>query len=158
MADIPDAAPSVAPSEAVVRAWTRLVRAQHRVLGAVEADLRRAGFPPLAWYDALLELRRAPEGLRPYQLEARMLLAQYNLSRLVDRLEAAGHLARAPSPEDGRGQVLRITEGGRALLAAMWPAYAAAIARHVGARLTEAQAGRLAALLDRLLAADGPGR
>ena len=154
MANIPDAA----PSDAVIRAWTRLVRAQHRVLGAVEADLRRAGFPPLAWYDALLELRRAPEGLRPFQLEARMLLAQYNLSRLVDRLEAAGHLARAPSPEDGRGQVLTMTASGRALLAAMWPAYAAAIARHVGGRLTEAEAATLAALLDRLLAPAAEGR
>ena len=140
------------PSDAVIRAWTRLVRARHRAMAAVEADLRRAGFPPLAWYDALLELRRAgQEGLRPYELEAAMLLAQYNLSRLVDRLAAAGHLIRAPSPADGRGQVLTITDGGRALLEAMWPAYAAAIQRHVGARLAEPQAAMLAALLDRLL-------
>ncbi|MFZ4407149.1 MAG: MarR family winged helix-turn-helix transcriptional regulator [Paracraurococcus sp.] len=140
------------PSDAVIRAWTRLVRARQRVLSAVEAELKRAGFPNLAWYDALLELRRAgPEGLRPYQLEAAMLLAQYNLSRLVDRLEAAGHLARAPSPADGRGQVLTITGSGRTLLAAMWPAYAAAIGRHVGARLDEPEAARLAALLDRLI-------
>ena len=144
------------PPDAVIRAWTRLVRARQRILAAVEAELKRAGFPPLAWYDALLELRRAgPAGLRPYQLEAAMLLAQYNLSRLVDRLEAAGHLARAPSPVDGRGQVLTITEPGRALLEAMWPAYAAAIGRHVGARLTAPQAAMLASLLDRLL--DPPG-
>lgn len=84
-----------------------------------------------------------------------MLLAQYNLSRLADRLAAAGHLDRAPSPEDGRGQVLTIAESGRALLAAMWPAYAAAIERHVGTRLTGPQATMLAALLDRLL--DPPG-
>ena len=144
------------PPDAVIRAWTRLVRARQRVLSAVEAELKRAGFPPLAWYDALLELRRAgPEGMRPYQLEAAMLLAQYNLSRLVDRLEAAGHLARAPSPADGRGQVLTITGSGRALLAAMWPAYAAAIGRHVGARLAEPEAARLAELLDRLIGPAG---
>ena len=144
------------PSAAVVQVWTRLVRARHRALAAVEADLRRAGFPPLAWYDALLELRRAgPEGLRPYALEAAMLLAQYNLSRLVERLDAAGHLVRAPSPADGRGQVLTITASGRALLEAMWPAYAAAIQRHVGTRLEEAEAATLAGLLDRLLAPAG---
>jgi len=144
------------PPDAVIRAWTRLLRARQRVLSAVESDLKRAGFPPLAWYDALLELRRAgPAGLRPYQLEAAMLLAQYNLSRLVERLDAAGHLARAPSPADGRGQVLTITPAGLALLAAMWPAYAAAIGRHVGARLGEAKAATLSALLDRLLAPPG---
>ena len=31
-----------APSETVVRAWARLVRAQHKVLRAVETDLRKA--------------------------------------------------------------------------------------------------------------------
>jgi hypothetical protein len=56
---------------------------------------------------------------------------------------------------DGRGQVLTITEPGRALLEVMWPAYAAAIGRHVGTRLTEPQAAMLASLLDRLL--DPPG-
>lgn len=146
------------PSEAAVRAWTRLMRARERVLGGVEADLRRAGFPPLAWYDALLELRRAaPEGLRPFVLERRMLLPQYGVSRLVDRLEAAGHLRREPAPEDGRGQLLRITRSGRGLLARMWPAYAAAIERHLGARLEEDEAAALARLLDRLLAADQAG-
>jgi DNA-binding MarR family transcriptional regulator len=140
------------PSEAATAAWIALVRAQHAILGAVEAELKRAGFPPLAWYDALLELRRAgPAGLRPYVLEGAMLLAQYNLSRLVDRLAAAGHVRKEPCPEDGRGHVLRITESGRALLRAMWPVYAAAIQRHLGAKLSEAEAGTLAALLRRLL-------
>jgi len=140
------------PSDATVRAWTRLVRARQTVLAAVEAELKRAGFPPLAWYDALLELRRAgPAGLRPYQLEPAMLLAQYTRARGGARVVAAGQVPGAPSPEDGRGQVLTITEAGRALLAAMWPAYAAAIERHVGARLGEADAAILATLLDRLL-------
>jgi len=151
--DAPDAVtPAAMPSDAVQRAWTRLVRAQHRVLGAVEADLKAAGFPPLAWYDALLELSRAaPGGLRPCALEARMLLAQYNLSRLVERLAAAGLVSRAPCPEDRRGQVLAITEAGRDLLRRMWPAYGAAISRHLGARLEETNAAALAGLLDRLL-------
>jgi DNA-binding MarR family transcriptional regulator len=122
------------------------------VLGGVEARLKDAGFPPLAWYDALLELRRAaPEGLRPFVLEGRMLLAQYNLSRLVDRLVAAGLVARHPCAEDGRGHVLRITEAGGELLARMWPTYAAAIQTHLGRHLDAAEAGSLALLLRRLL-------
>jgi DNA-binding MarR family transcriptional regulator len=142
------------PSDAVVRAWARLVRAQHAVLHAVEADLRKAGFPPLAWYDALLELRRAPAGrLRPYELEGRMLLRQYNLSRLVDRLADAGHVSRHPCAEDGRGQVLEITKKGHELLRAMWPAYAEAITRHFASRLEAGEAERLAALLGKLLPA-----
>jgi DNA-binding MarR family transcriptional regulator len=142
--------PDRLPSDAVIRAWARLMRAQQAVLAAVEADLKAAGFPPLAWYDVLLELSRAEKGLRPFALEQELLLAQYNLSRLLDRLERAGYLERRACPEDGRGQIVAITPSGRALVKRMWPTYRAAIARHVGAKLSEDDASRLAALLGKL--------
>ncbi|HLH90250.1 MAG TPA: MarR family winged helix-turn-helix transcriptional regulator [Xanthobacteraceae bacterium] len=140
------------PSEAVVRAWTRLVRAQHVALSAVEADLKAAGFPSLGWYDVLLELSRARDGgLRPFELEGRLLLAQYNLSRLLERMQAAGHVGRRPCPQDRRGHLVFITDPGRLLMKRMWPTYRAAIARHVGAKLGEEDAARLAALLGKLI-------
>ncbi len=140
------------PSETTVRAWARLVKASHAVLSAVEADLKAAGFPPLAWYDLLLELERVGgEGLRPFELERRTLLAQYNLSRLVERLAQAGYLERRPCPEDGRGSILVLTRAGRALLRRMWPAYRAAIEDHVGRRLSEREAEQLGRLLGKLV-------
>ena len=141
------------PSEMVVRAWARLVKAEHHVLGAVEADLRRAGLPPLAWYDALLELRRGPaEGLRPHELEGRTLLAQHGISRLLARLERAGCIDRQPAPDDARGYLVTTTEVGRELMRRMWPVYGAAIQRHVGDMLDgDREATLLADLLGRLL-------
>jgi len=141
------------PSEAVIRAWARLVKAQNVVLSAVEAELKAAGFPPLAWYDVLLELSRAEgDGLRPLEIEGRLLLAQHNVSRLVDRLEKAGLAERRPCPDDRRGQVVAITGAGRDLLKRMWPVYRTAIQRHVGDKLgDEARAQALADLLGRLL-------
>ena len=50
------------PSDATIKAWTRLIRARDRVLGAIEQDLEAGDCPPLAWYDVLLELTRAPTG------------------------------------------------------------------------------------------------
>jgi DNA-binding MarR family transcriptional regulator len=145
------AMPERQPSDAVIRAWARLVRAQQQALAAVEADLKAAGFPPLGWYDVLLELSRADGGeLRPFTLEQQLLLAQYNLSRLIDRLEQGGYVERRTCPEDGRGQVVAITASGRALVKRMWPTYRAAIARHVGAKLSEDEAARLATLLGKL--------
>src|SRR5262245_21222144 len=94
------AMPERHPSDAAIRTWTRLIRAQQSTLSAVEADLKAAGFPPLGWYDVLLELSRTEgEGLRPFALEEKLLLAQYNLSRLLDRLEAAGHVERRSCAE-----------------------------------------------------------
>jgi DNA-binding MarR family transcriptional regulator len=148
------AMPERPPSDAVIRAWARLIRAQQAVLAAVEAELKAAGFPPLAWYDALLELSRVSDaGLRPFALEQQLLLAQYNLSRLLDRLEKAGYVERRTCPEDGRGQIVAITSAGRALVKRMWPTYRAAIARHVGAKLSEEETTRLASLLAKLTGA-----
>ena len=88
------------------------MRISQNVLAMVEGDLKAAGFPPLAWYDALLELRRVePEGLRQFELQRHMLLAQYNMSRLIDRLVEARLVRRQPCPQDRRGQVINVTGG-----------------------------------------------
>ena len=139
------------PSDSAVRAWTRLVRVQQTLLAAVERELKAAGQPPLAWYDVLLELERAENSrLRPNELERRLLLAQYNLSRLLDRLERADLIQRVPCDEDGRGQWVVLTPTGRERRERMWPCYARAIQSHVGGKLADGEADALVALLGRL--------
>ncbi|MBV8752911.1 MAG: winged helix-turn-helix transcriptional regulator [Hyphomicrobiales bacterium] len=141
------------PSETVQRAWARLIKAQRSALGRVERALKSAGLPPLAWYDALLELERVgARGLRPFELERAMLLEQYNLSRLLDRLEKAGYVERRACADDGRGNVVVITASGKAMRRRMWPAYAAAIEDAFGRHLSEQQAKNLDALLGALIA------
>ena len=140
------------PSKAVVAAWTRLMRARERLLGLIEADLKTAGMPPLAWYDVLWELARSQSGrLRPYELEERTLLAQYNLSRLIDRLEREGLVAREVFAQDGRGRWVVITDAGRQLRERMWTVYGKAIETHIGGKLAEGEAKTIAGLLDRFL-------
>jgi DNA-binding MarR family transcriptional regulator len=139
------------PSEPVTRAWIRLMRARETLLGAIERDLKAADCLPLAWYDVLLELGRAEHGrLRPFEIEKETLLAQYNLSRLLDRLEREGLVTREPCDDDGRGQWAVITEKGRAAQARTWKVYARSIQRHVGDRLDDKAAAVLADLLGRL--------
>jgi DNA-binding MarR family transcriptional regulator len=139
-------------NESLQTAWARLLRAHHALTVAIGGELKQAGFPPLDWYDALLALGRAPEGrLTPRELEQRMVLAQYNCSRLVDRLETEGLVRRIPFPGDRRRQLIEITEEGRALRLRMWPPYAQSIERHIGSKLNDADAARLAELLAPLL-------
>src|SRR5260221_4896607 len=139
------------PSTEATAAWIRLMRIQSRVLDAVEQDLKRAGFPPLAWYDALLELSRSPTGeMRPVELEKQMLIPQYSTSRLIDRLVDEGLAARRECKIDKRGQFVEITEAGRELQKKMWSAYSAAIEKHVGSQLSDTEALKLSGLLDRL--------
>jgi len=142
------------PTQEAVRAWTRMARAQQRTLERIEGALKRAELPPLAWYDVLLELSRegAADGIRPFELERALLLPQYGLSRLIDRIARSGLIERRPCAEDGRGHLIAITGDGRELLGRMWPVYGGALAATVDARLTRAEAASLARLLDKLLA------
>ena len=140
------------PSDDVVSAWVRLVRAEQTLLGRIEAELKAAELPPLSWYDMLLELGRADNGrLRPLELERRTLLAQYNASRLIDRMQKAGLVKREAHPEDGRGQFVAITPEGRALQKRMWKVYGPAIERQVGERLASNEVRDLARLLSKLI-------
>jgi DNA-binding MarR family transcriptional regulator len=140
------------PSKQVVLAWARLLKAERLALVRVETRLKQAGLPPLAWYDVLLELDGAgAAGRRPLELERALLLAQYNLSRLLDRIEREGLIERAPCPQDGRGHILRLSARGRSMRNAMWPVYAQAIQSAVGSRLDETDAGTLSALLARII-------
>jgi DNA-binding MarR family transcriptional regulator len=139
------------PSDAAVEAWVRLVRTEQALLQKVERDLEAAGLPSLEWYDVLLELERAEEGrLRHRELHPRLLVAKYNLSRLIDRLEGRGLVRREPVEGDARGAHIAITDEGRALRRRMWPAYAAAIERHFAGRLDASDISLLNGILQRL--------
>ena len=135
-------------TEAHITAWARLVRASERLLLAVEKALKGAGLPPLSWYDLLLELRRAePYGLRPGQLQAAMLIPQYHMSRLIDRVAKGGYVERLSCDADGRGQIIRITPDGKALQRKMWPLYRSILEREFASKLGEAEAECIAKLL-----------
>jgi DNA-binding MarR family transcriptional regulator len=137
--------------EISVQAWARLVRAQQLLLERVEADLKRAGLPPLRWYDVLLELRRAePDGLRQFEIGKAVLLNKYNVSRLLDRLEHEGLIERYVCEADGRGAQVRITPSGNGLLKRMWKVYGKAITEHFAQHFSAAEINRLSALLCKL--------
>lgn len=139
------------PSASAERAWTALNRAQRQIFERMEQALKNAGLPPLAWYDVLLELWRAQgEPLRQVDIERRMLFRQYNVSRLLDRMETAGLVRREKSPDDARAYRLLPTPAGLVMRERMWPVYAMAIEENLGGRLDQAGARQLAELLGRL--------
>ena len=140
------------PTPEVVEAWASLVRTERALLDKVEEALKRAGLPALDWYHVLYEIERAPKGMmRQTGVQDRTQLAQYNVCRLVDRLEREGLVERRQCPLDARNNVLLITAKGRALRRQMWPVYAKAIEEHFGARLSQAEAEQLARLLAKVV-------
>ncbi|MER8959412.1 MULTISPECIES: MarR family winged helix-turn-helix transcriptional regulator [unclassified Mesorhizobium] len=139
------------PSPPAIKAWARLMRVSRQLLERAEDALKDSGLPPLAWYDVLHELAEAGEaGLRPFQLTERTLFAQYNISRLLARLEADGQVEKLPVADDGRGQTVRVTDKGRETRRRMWAVYGRSIAELVGSRLSNDELDVLSALLGRL--------
>jgi DNA-binding MarR family transcriptional regulator len=140
------------PTPTTTAIWTRLIRAGSALTASIEAALKAQGLPPLGWYDVLWEIDQAASGIRPLALQERLLLPQYGLSRLVERLDKAGYVTRQACEADGRGQVLVLTEAGRAVRARMWPVYSAALVTGLQDRFSREEALTLARLLERLSA------
>ena len=140
-----------ARDEKLMRVWVRLMRSGQRLRKAVETDLKTEGYPPLLWYDVLLELERAGAiGLRQRDIQRHTLLERYNVSRLVDRLEAEGLVSRGPAGDDARGSVVCIAAKGTDLRQAMWPIYVRAVRSEMDGALSDQDLERLAGLLDRV--------
>lgn len=141
-------APRIADDE--LAAWRALLNSHALVMRRIELDLQAAGLPPLGWYDVLWALYRSPERrLRMRELADEVVLSRTGMTRLVDRIEAAGLLRREPVPGDRRGAYATITDEGVEMLRRMWPVYACGIRELFLDRL-EDDAGPLRAALERV--------
>ena len=108
--------------------------------GADEASFR---------YTVLWELERAGKPVRPKDLAIPLFILPYQLSRLVDRMEAEGLVKRIQCKEDKRGHMLEPTAKGFALRKAMWAVYAPAMDDAMS-RIDDKEALKLAELLNKL--------
>jgi DNA-binding MarR family transcriptional regulator len=137
-----------------VTAWRLFLTAQARLVELIEGELAQAGLPPLGWYDVLFALEEAPKRrLRMHELSRAVVLSRSNLTRLVDRLEAAGLLRREPCPTDRRGAFAVLTPEGAQMRRRMWPVYADCIQRHFANHLGKAEAKVFIEVFERVLAA-----
>jgi DNA-binding MarR family transcriptional regulator len=103
-------ATSPAADDPRLGAWRSFIHANARLLRRLDEDLQAAHGLSLAEYDALLQLVNAPgRRLRMSALAERVLLSRSGITRLVDRLEAAGMVARSACVTDARGAEAALT-------------------------------------------------
>lgn len=129
-----------AADETWFHSWRGVLFASARVLRIADLDmLEHDGFP-LTWFDVLSRLEDAgPVGLRMQELEELALFTRGGLTRLVDRIEAAGMVRREPVPGDRRGVQVVLTAVGRQRYTAAIARHREVIEREFGRRLTAAQ-------------------
>ena len=103
------------PAGAALRqALRQLETAQRHLRTAVALDVG-IGISELSALEALAE----SPGLTPKWLGLELSLTTGAVTALLDRLAKAGHLDRVSNPQDRRSVLLRLTDSGTALLAAV---------------------------------------
>lgn len=103
----------VLPDDPRLDSWRTLVHAHARLTRRLDEELQAAHHLSLAEYDALLQLANAPgRRLRMSVLAERVLLSRSGITRLVDRLEASGMVARSACTTDARGAEAALTAVG----------------------------------------------
>lgn len=139
--------------EAGLAAWKAFVFAHAAAVGQIEREVAASGCISLTWYDVLTALSGAPgHRLRLNELAEQVVLSRSGLTRLLDRVEAAGLIRREPAPGDRRGAYAVMTEKGRAELLKTWPHYARGIAQYFSDALTSSEKQALAEALGRVRA------
>ena len=104
---------------------------------------------PMTWFEVLLRLARSGGQLRMATLAAQVRLSTSGLTRLVDRIEAAGLVERASCPEDRRGSFAVLTDAGHDVLRQALPGHLDTIQRLVVEPLGD-DVGQLESLLRRV--------
>jgi DNA-binding MarR family transcriptional regulator len=143
-------------TDAGLTAWIALVEAHAVAVESVEADLVREAGLPLSWHEVLVRLSRAEHGsMRMQELAKAVLLSKSGLTRLADRMVAAGLIERNACDSDRRGTWAVITAKGRRALADATPPFLAAVDRHFAGHLDDDEIVAVATSLRKVTHAHG---
>jgi DNA-binding MarR family transcriptional regulator len=94
-----------------------VVRVEIELWDAVDRRLRERFELPVGRFQVMRVIAGGGEGLRVQDIAAAMAVTVGGISKLVDRIEAAGHCVRTANPADRRSSLIEITPTGRQLVA-----------------------------------------
>ena len=115
--------------------WRVFLETAFALIDILDAELQAERGISLSWYDALVHLEGAPEGCGMTELANRILASKSGLTRVIDRMEAAGLVRRERPPEDRRVVKVLITPAGLEALTAARAVHRRGIQEHFLAHL-----------------------
>lgn len=135
----------------VIEAWLVFLGAHARVVPRVDKDLRRECGISFTWFDVLQQLSIVPEQrLRMQELADALLLSKSGLTRLVDRIESEGLVAREAVPGDRRSLFVTLTPAGRSLVEKARITVRDSVQAHFGAVMSDEELTVIRDALDRV--------
>jgi DNA-binding MarR family transcriptional regulator len=133
-------------------AWEGFLLAHHTIMRALSGELEQADGMSLSSYDVLLQLARAPQRrLRMTELADAVILSPSGLTRLVERLEREGLVARIKSADDARGAYATLTDLGRKRLRKATRTHLTGVRQHFLSQFTPQELQTLGDIWQRLL-------
>jgi len=140
------------PRDPRLEAWRTFLVAHAQVRRELERELQAEQSLGLGEYEVLLLLARADERrLRMSELADRLVLSRSGVTRLVDRLEDAGMVARGSCDTDRRGSWAILTDAGHRRLRDASPTHLRGVGRHFLDRIPAEELEALRRTLDRVL-------
>jgi DNA-binding MarR family transcriptional regulator len=132
--------------------WRVFLETAYALIDILDAELQAEQGLSLRWYDALVHLEEAEDGLRMNELASRILFSKSGLTRVVDRMEEAGLVRRERPPDDRRVVKVSVTATGLEALQAARAVHRRGIdehfVQHVGVRELAALAQTLEKVRD----------
>jgi DNA-binding MarR family transcriptional regulator len=83
------------------------------LIDVLGAEMERDAGIPMRWYDVLVQLEEAPDGMRMKDLAERILYSKSGFTNVVDRMEKEGLVKRVRPENDRRSILVVMTETGR---------------------------------------------
>lgn len=138
-------------TESELRDWYAFIRAHHSVLGKLAAELEQEHGMSMGYYEVLLSLDRAPDHrMRMSDLAEAVFLSPSGLTRLIDRLERDGLVARQHCETDARVTYAAMTEVGLDTFRSAGQTHVRGIREHFLDRLPPAERRQLRRALENL--------
>ncbi len=136
----------------LARLFGDLVRLEIELWDAVDARLKRSADLPLGRFLAMRAIA-GTASCRVQDIAGELSITVGATSKVVDRIEAAGHCVRRPNPADRRSSFVELTPAGRSALAAAATEFDAELAVRLGSVLPAEALDRLGATLATLRSA-----
>jgi DNA-binding MarR family transcriptional regulator len=146
------------PQTSRLDAWVSFLKAHAAITRELSARLLRDHGLTLNDYEVLLHLSHAEGGMmRRVDLAESVLLTASGITRLLDGLERAGYVAKESCESDARVSYAKLTECGRAKLAAAGCDHLRDIDELFTSNYSGSELATLADLLSRLPTTGGDG-
>ncbi len=148
---------SATRSTPATEAWRSLLIAFTGVYHELAFEMEEKVGLPIEHYEILLMLYQA-DGMRPSDIAKKRRLTRSGATRLVDRLERGGLIARRSSGSDRRVSLVELTAEGQRVFTRAGRIHLDGIERLLGQNLTTAEMAELQSLLDNLASVENNAR